>query len=557
MASTVRAQMLAQGDAAAAGMRGKQRMDWAEFALDQAANAGARVAVRQSDFVDGTLIVREPCWIDVVEDIVFSPNEADDSRPRPEQMRPGLYDPREGFVLGFFAAIVVTGRNVTIDLNGHELSQSALFRARQGFYAHISVSALPFIRGEGPAAFGDSLAAADHLTVQNGVLGLSSHHGIHGHGAQHVLLRNLEIREFEVACVSMNGWLDAYAHDVHCADSSETVPVRGTFTQARFMVQFLDVCAERYAGCADAAADLRRLMAHVDEDVAATGAIDAEAHPEAHALFASRSNSRLDGGTAYGWVITHRGATVHSFGSPFVEGEGSQRIVLERCSVRGVKVHPVEVISAVLDNEARDFVNGAVGDLFDFHRYFLEEPSEAQDALFQGQMALARAYWSYYSAEERAARVLGVVNIPLDLVEWYEADGSADDLASLYQVSTWRYQADADRQGHTPDGAFLMRIDSSAQIALIDVELADVHNSGAAGLFVGMPGQPADEVVDPATYTVTNRGHPLKGDLIGYKGADAHGLLVSGVVDIEYDSVRISDVRSDNGRVIVKEIVEL
>ena len=74
-----------------------------------------------------------------------------------------------------------------------------------------------------------------------------------------------------------------------------------------------------------------------------------------------------------------------------------------------------------------------------------------------------------------------------------------------------------------------------------------MKSSGEAGIQTAMPGEAGPS--NPDGYTAENGGHPLKGDAIGYNGADAHGILVAGCVNYTMDSVLVRGITSENGKV--------
>ena len=92
-----------------------------------------------------------------------------------------------------------------LDLNGFTLEQSHKHALMQRFYALIETASGPFVPPQGPGNFGATLAACKGCVVKNGHLGLSSHHGIHGNRNVGLLLRDLTIKGYEVAGVSLNG----------------------------------------------------------------------------------------------------------------------------------------------------------------------------------------------------------------------------------------------------------------------------------------------------------------------------------------------------------------
>ena len=139
------------------------------------------ITLRQSDFNFGTYRIRESGRYRLGENISFKPNG--DTNFRPKASQASLY-PTSGaegaYRLGFFAAITVETSDVVLDLNGFSLDQHRDHALQQRFFSLIELADQPFIPRQGPADFGSSILAASKVVVQNGRLGLSSHHGIHG-----------------------------------------------------------------------------------------------------------------------------------------------------------------------------------------------------------------------------------------------------------------------------------------------------------------------------------------------------------------------------------------
>ena len=82
---------------------------------------------------------------------------------------------------GFYAGISVEcedEKGVIIDLNGHSLSMSKAFFYQQNFFAIISLSGQIFLPGQGNAFFGADYIMSKNIEIKNGIIGLSSHHGM-------------------------------------------------------------------------------------------------------------------------------------------------------------------------------------------------------------------------------------------------------------------------------------------------------------------------------------------------------------------------------------------
>ena len=208
------------------------------------------VYLKQTDFDNGTVRLKWPAYYIFNENIVFNPNPGllseggKDWMPTQEQMSggknaeyPGM--PYGPYDLGFFAAITVEAKNIIINLNGYTLCQSKEHHIQQRFYANIELASTPFIPKQGPANFGDSIVSADNCWITNGYLGLSSHHGIHGNGMKNCIIENLNIYDYEVGAISINGGENIATRNVHSTNVLNYIPIISTYSQCRFVRAFL------------------------------------------------------------------------------------------------------------------------------------------------------------------------------------------------------------------------------------------------------------------------------------------------------------------------------
>ena len=154
------------------------------------------------DFIHGTYRILKPGKYIISEDIVFNPNPKNNFRPTKYQKN---YYNKLTYSLGFFAAITIESDNVIIDLNGNTIKQSRSHYFNQRFYSNIELGSSPFTPGNGPSDFGSSFVSCKNIIVENGTLGLSSHHGIHGNNSTNLIFNNLKIIDYEVGGISLNG----------------------------------------------------------------------------------------------------------------------------------------------------------------------------------------------------------------------------------------------------------------------------------------------------------------------------------------------------------------
>eukprot|EP00486_Rosalina_sp_Unknown_P012144 CAMPEP_0201592364 /NCGR_PEP_ID=MMETSP0190_2-20130828/190279_1 /ASSEMBLY_ACC=CAM_ASM_000263 /TAXON_ID=37353 /ORGANISM="Rosalina sp." /LENGTH=866 /DNA_ID=CAMNT_0048051107 /DNA_START=228 /DNA_END=2828 /DNA_ORIENTATION=+ len=219
------------------------------------------VELYQTDFQDGTYRIFESGTYKIMEDIVFnfaapsaevmadesfSPNSIDvdelywyptrEQAIYPDGTHPGLYTYEGAFSLGFFAGISVEADFVTIDLNGFTLSQDPTFYFQQRFFALIELASMPFIPGQGPAAWGPTITSGNHVTVTNGNLGLTSHHGIHGNNNAYVTITNVNSGYFDVAGLQCNACNNVVISDCIVGPQNQDIPVLGRYAHARAFI---------------------------------------------------------------------------------------------------------------------------------------------------------------------------------------------------------------------------------------------------------------------------------------------------------------------------------
>eukprot|EP01023_Acetabularia_acetabulum_P037709 TRINITY_DN3589_c0_g1_i6.p1 TRINITY_DN3589_c0_g1~~TRINITY_DN3589_c0_g1_i6.p1 ORF type:complete len:383 (-),score=57.52 TRINITY_DN3589_c0_g1_i6:46-1041(-) len=198
-----------------------------------------RYSLSQSDFESGTKIIDNAGIYTLSGDIVFNPNSAASldvdyysaGDVQPQQY--SVYNPK-AFGIGFFAAIAVTADDVVIDLNGYSIVQAEEHALHQRFYTHIELASSPFIKGQGPHDFG-GIQSANNVCIKNGVLGRSSHGGIHGNNNKNIEVRDLTVKDYETAGIQFNKGTNILIEDVELPNTREDVPVVGRFSAARFI----------------------------------------------------------------------------------------------------------------------------------------------------------------------------------------------------------------------------------------------------------------------------------------------------------------------------------
>lgn len=225
------------------------------------------VKITQEDFENGHLVISASNVIyKLKSDIVFDPivdealanpyNPLDIDCPRKnkpcgeninydnnvEAVAKICPNKNTNFKLGFCAAIVVLGNNVTIDLNGHKMEMSKNFFLMQRFFSHIQIGPSQFETGKGPATtfntykiFPNGTTVTSSKKNKRGVLGLSSHTSIMviGHkedDKNSVKVSNINFVDNEVGCGIFNLCADVQIENCDLDNANLKVPVSGSFS---------------------------------------------------------------------------------------------------------------------------------------------------------------------------------------------------------------------------------------------------------------------------------------------------------------------------------------
>ena len=161
------------------------------------------------------------------------PNEED------IDLYPGAGQAREAFFLGFFAGITIETDDVILDLNGFTLKMDEKFYYSQPFFSIIELSSQPFLPQQGPGFFGSDPKFATNVVIKDGILGLSSHHGIHGNYNENIKIENVKIRNFQTHGIQLNGYNDIILENLEIGPSTNIAYLNGNYGQLRALLPTL------------------------------------------------------------------------------------------------------------------------------------------------------------------------------------------------------------------------------------------------------------------------------------------------------------------------------
>ena len=229
------------------------------------------VRLRQEDFVRGTVRIREPGYYILMEDINFNPMRNGSHAEYPLDDDHDEY-PQGQYIIGFFAAITIETKGVWLDLNGKTIQQGIHNYIKQRFFSVIELADRVFIPTEGTGSLNfnpnDHLhfdksrstsgcpvsgrkvggnVAAEETIVENGVIGRSSHWGMHGNGMKKIVVRNIVIRDFEVTGAQFNGGEAITLKNVKIGPGATEAPAGAYLSSTIYLVRHLvDIVPRRW-----------------------------------------------------------------------------------------------------------------------------------------------------------------------------------------------------------------------------------------------------------------------------------------------------------------------
>jgi len=422
---------------------------------------------------------------------------------------------------------------VTIDLNGYELKMSREFHLQQRWFSIMEIGNKAFISGQGPGNFGAFLTTTKNVLIKNGVLGLSSHHGIHGNGASDIVIEDLTIKDFEVAGIALNGFTNVVIQNVEVGPSYKESPVLGVYTQARLMLPRLRKVIEdnpdatvtvygtkenRVLSMVDIEESLvnqmDRVFAHVIEGKEYS---DDDVWDAAKTLFINENNIP-SASTVYGIFLNSEGASVFAVGG--APGY-SYNAVVKNVKIHGLVNDPWEV-PRILN------AKGPFNDIIDITRVTDNGMTDLTSIQYVGS-AYSDAQFALHELSDSWS-ILSHSALTDSIVDWIS---NGEQLSDSTKVA-----CNNDIMLHVTKGIFGLRIDSVDTFQLDNVQIEDLQNIGYYGSWVCGHYSNAEDGGH------RNQRSPMQ---YGYTGTEIHGVsVINSIGSIENLSVnKIISARGD------------
>jgi len=518
----------------------------------------------QSDFLNGTYRIKQSGTYVIMEDIVFDfgagdltdPNNGAGWWPQGDNY-PGAGTTKEEYYLGFIAGITVEVDDVVIDLNEHEIGMGHALYYQQRFFAVISLKSVAFPLNQGPGFFGFDPKYPSNVVIKNGVIGLSSHHGIHGHFNNDVLIENVHIHSFETHGVEMSYFNNLTMRNVEIGPSSNIAFLKGEYGYARWTVQALeriqesdynDVFPVRFSGREEAVSfddvieTLRDLMDIAFKTVMKIEEYDDddEDYQTARALFIN------DDGIPYGAVM---------YGL-FLNLYVANVFTIHPSTKHATNAFIENVVIHDLEHKTLEYIRFDKWDEAMYRNQF-NGPLDASwllgDQTVTGDNAMPWADVEYRGSPLTDASVLlslvtndwgeqALMFIPEDFQQWALGNNLWNNTAN---TSHPHLGCNNDRMSHVPKGVIGIRMDGANDVHFNGLEISNLREQSPLGSW--QCGEYwAEEFTRFHGYGNTLQNAPY---LMGYTGNYAHGIFSDWSRFTLDGQIEIKGIQSDTGLV--------
>ena len=490
--------------------------------------AGAIIKLYQSDFINGTVRITKPGIYILQENIAFEPNKENDFQPTNEQILSGKYPVGHGgaYHLGFFAAITIETTGVILDLNGKTIEQTLLHSLQQRFYANIELASSPFIPNQGPANLSNSsnYVAGNNVLIKNGILGRSSHHGIHGNTMNNIILQDLIINNFEVAGIALNGMTNGILLNINVDSTSLDVKVLSSYSQARFIRPFLKKIQSTDPSFEFNQTKIGEIITSLENELDCTKDKILAGNPlSSKSIFTNQKPEEGYDGNVYGIVLNINGVVINGLlNERPITAIGNTDIYMENINIKNIISRPLEIVAISPENPSSGAYSngrqsGPVGDVFDIDKVTNTDNNYSRNVLSDAQLIVAKYSCQYTK--------LGRTNITKEIVEWAE---NSDNLTTVMSNNNYYYVYDGDSMGHIMKGNIGLFISGGENIRANKLTINTVKVNGN-----DVNGSP------------TKTNPPL--------GGAANGILITGSNSIKITSQNITNITSENNASNIKK----
>ncbi len=443
--------------------------------------------LRQKDFESGSYRISKPGYYYFVEDVFFNP------KPELELQRTD-----KPLIGAWFAALSIECDNVVIDLNTKTFASHVDFLDSQKLkvFALIEFGNSPFPLAKFPffAYTGETKPIfASNITVKNGTLGASPHHGLHGNSNSNIQIYDIVVRDWEVAGIAFNGLKSGVIKNVTITGLEHAMDFTGLVSVMLAVKVVLEDLRDNRAD--------KKAQGYIDtlESLIADPALNGSIHP-----------TRLNYGNVYG-IFLNRAFDIGPV-AQVVNDQHSNAIIIENVLIANITTQLIETV-AIGNSKGQTMM----AELFGTFRW---EDAYPNGVFAPNDLLKAQVYVQQKRAPEK---------MPAGFADNILSNNPREDLF----ISQVRPVFGLDFPGHANKGIFGIRVDAGYGVTIRNCSVMGLNNRGFAGK--GFGDIPAGN----------NYNHVLS----RYAGNDVHGISLAVCRNCAVVDSDVSECSSDNGNV--------
>ena len=409
---------------------------------------------------------------------------------------------------GYFTAIMIIGKNITLDLQGHEIKMSKRFHLQQRKFAIIQLNNTLFPRfGELPI---DNLdfKKASNIHITNGKLGLCSYISINGQENFSIKISKMKIYDFEKCGISLNGCTKINLNNLTVGPNLNDLWVNENLESANQLLHHFYNVLPQLKEPTDTFLQLQKL---VNQTISATS------YEDVPKLF--QNEVKVPIGNVFGISIFRIGDPLREFG--YLERDQYDSIFSSDITMRKIKI--TNLYSQTIrkknykynDKYVRDFS----GQNLDFN-YYIENSNWNELLIVQLESSSwTRNYRDFISS----------AYIPDGVASLLNTQGYNNILNRIQQILT--VQVDLKPLLQIEKGVIACRLDSCNDLKINDLIIANIYNKSEI-----------NETTSLQTTALSNFE-----DVYELTCFDANGLILNHVKNLYLENISIEQLESVSG----------
>ena len=427
---------------------------------------------------------------------------------------------------GFFAAIIICGSNISLQMNGHEIKMSNELNKELRFFSLIELNNSPFPLRDGlPTCNADkktcSWKSGKNICIRNGTFGLSSHSSIHGNNNWNVTIKNVKMNNFEVGGLMLNGFHNLRVSNLTCHSNFQNILFNGKWSS---LIQHW------HQGNSVFSDKLKQYTAVLKELIEKN--LEMETPME---LFENKK--RIIEGTIYGILLNRSGVAVSSHGTEQLKSTPlSENAILRNITIRDITGGTQESLAISYDGRILRDISGHFIDLI--------------HVLETGTMDVLTFHQLLYASLLQETEINSTLFVPREILKWYneifENDNfdwksiskgellihlEEEELDALSQIiENGKIMRGGDGMFHVNKGVMALKLDGVKDVKIENVLVKNVANNG--------------ELLrkfenDNITFLESNTEHVKH-----YSGNFCYGILVNQVNTIKMEGLEFHSIFS-------------